>query len=296
MTLLPRTRYDLSLSDFAYPPDLSAIETIKAMGALPRIINRFALEDVEKNLVSKLSIDEHMVTYPSEIDALARQCATLLSVEFLPRIFVAHNDARNAMTFGSEEKPYLILNSALLKLLTRQEVMAVIAHEIAHVKSGHMIYHTLAEVLGGGIDLSASLMGFNVLSIPIRLALLSWHRESEVSADRASLLAVDDIEVVGSLLRKLGAGRASTPLKQSELEHNPGMLETVEELFRTHPLDVKRFQLAREFWQSQEFSKAKQKIQRRQSLLKALIPICRFCGQSKPTEDLFCPECGKSQT
>jgi Zn-dependent protease with chaperone function len=292
MTLTPRTRYDLGLSDFAYPPDLSAIETIKVTGPLPYIIKRLALADFEKKLVSRLSTTAHKVTYPSEIDALARECATLLSIEFLPEIFMVDDDTANAMTFGSEQKAYLIINVGLLKLLTRREVMAVIAHELAHIKSGHMMYHTLAEVLGGGINLSASLVGLDVLSIPVRLALLSWHRESEVSADRASMLTVDDIEVIRSLLRKLGSGSEST---SSESRRDAGMLETLGELFRTHPIEAKRFKLAEEFWKSREFTRAKQRIQLRLNLLKALVPVCRFCGESKSTEALFCPRCGKCQ-
>jgi len=150
--------------------------------------------------------------------------------------------------------------------------------------------------LSGGINLSASLMGFDLLSIPVRLALFSWHRESEVTADRASLLAVNDIGIIGSLLEKLASGNGAIPLSQPDTQHKPGMLESLGELFRTHPLDINRMKLAKEFWQSQEFQRARQKIQVRQSLLRGLLPICRFCGENKPVDDLFCPKCGKSQT
>jgi len=137
----------------------------------------------------------------------------------------------------------------------------------------------------------------DLLAIPVRLALLSWHRESEVTADRTSLLAVNDIQVLHSLLWKLGSSRGVTSLDQPRnQEQRVGMLEAVGELFRTHPLDSNRFKLAKEFWQSQEFLRARQKIQRRQSLLRALVPVCRFCGQSKSTEDLFCLQCGRCQT
>jgi len=70
-----------------------------------------------------------------------------------------------------------------------------------------MLYHTLVE-LGGGIRFSASYLGLGILTLPVRLALLSWHRQSEVTADRASLLAVNDIGVINSFMNKL-ALRAS---------------------------------------------------------------------------------------
>ena len=295
--LIPRTRYDLDAGDFAYPPDLSAIETIKVTGALPYIVKRLTLGDFEKTLSSKLRSEAREVTYPSYIDMLVRQCATLLSIEFQPETFILEGGQPNAFTFGSEEQAYLVMDSSLPTMLTPPELMAVIAHELGHVKSGHMMYHTLAEVLGGGISLSASLMGLDVLSIPLRFALLSWHRESEVTADRAGLLAVNDIKVIGSLLPKLASSRGATMVDQPNVQkRDVGMLETLGELFRTHPLDSNRFKLAEEFWKSQEFRNARRKIELHQKLLKGLVPVCRYCGEAKSTEDMFCPECGRCQT
>lgn len=295
-SLLAKTNYDLNVTDFAYGLDLDAMRTMNATGPLPYVLKKLTLADLEKTMISNLSTTAQRITYPLDLHAMVRDCGVSLSLEYLPEVFIADNGLPNAFTFGSEEHAYLVVNSGLLRALTQLELMAVIAHELAHVKSGHMTYHTLAEILGGGISLSASLMGLDVLSIPVRFALLSWHRQSEVTADRASLLAVDDIEIIESLLQKLASDRAPAPLDQHEIQHNPGMLESVRELFRTHPLDINRLKLAKEFWQSQEFLRAKQKIQLRQSLLKALVPACRFCGHSKTTEDLFCPKCGKCQT
>jgi len=165
------------------------------------------------------------------------------------------------------------------------------------VKSGHMMYHTLAEVLSGGISLSASLMGLDVLSIPLRFALLSWHRESEVTADHAGLLAVNDIKVMESLLPKLASRRGTAAAHEPDVQkRDVGMLETLGELFRTHPLDSNRFKLAEEFWRSQEYRSARRKIELHQKLLKGLVPVCRYCGEAKSAEDMFCPKCGRCQT
>jgi len=154
-------------------------------------------------MLAKLSRQGPKISYPSDLDGLVRRCASLLSLAVLPEIFVIKEGQMNAFTFEAEKHPVLVVDSELLKLLTPREVMALVGHELGHVKSGHMLYHTLGEVLSGGISLSSSLLGLNVLSIPIRFALLSWQRESEVTADRASLLVVNDLGVLRSLMTKL---------------------------------------------------------------------------------------------
>jgi Zn-dependent protease with chaperone function len=177
--------------------------------------------------------------------------------------------------------------------------MGVLGHELGHVKSGHMLYHTLGEALSGGISLSASLLGLDILSIPIRLALLSWHRESEVTADRASLLAVDDIAVIKSLMTKLAALPRNTRVSPRDFDiekDEAGMLESFSELFKTHPLYANRFRRVKEYAESEEFLRATRKIELRQNLLKALVPLCRHCGEKKRLVDLFCPSCGRCQT
>jgi Zn-dependent protease with chaperone function len=293
-SLIPKSPYDLTVGDFAYKPDLDAIATLNATGALPYILKNLALPNLENAMRSKLSASGQGVSYPCELDTITRHCAVLLSIEHLPEVIITESDELNAFTYGSEDQAYLVIDASLLRALTQFELTAVIAHELGHVKSGHMLYHTLAEALGRGVTLSGSMMGLDALSIPVQLALLSWHRQSEVTADRASLLIVNEIKVMESLLAKLSSAQGTAPLGQLEMR-GTGLLETVSRLFRTHPVYADRLKLARQFIESQEFSRAKRKIELRQSLLCGLVPTCRFCAESKSAEDLFCPKCGRCQ-
>lgn len=295
-SLIPKTTYDLNVNDFIYGPDLDAIRTINATGALPYILKNLTIGDFEKTAASQLSATTQSVTYPSDLDAIIRHCAVLLSLPCLPEAFIADSDQPNAYTFGSEEHAYMVIDSTLLRELTGPELTAVIAHEFGHVKSGHMLYHTLAEVLGGGLNLSASLLGLNLISIPIRFALLSWQRESEVTADRTSLLVINDIEVIRSLLGKLTFNPGAPTISENQTERGVGMLESAAELFRTHRLPSNRLKLIKQFWESEQYQKARRKIHLRQRLLRGLVSVCRFCGEDKLAQDMFCPKCGKCQT
>jgi len=271
---------------------------MKAMAPLVYLVKNLALAGIEKKLSSHLWNEAHRVTHPSELDMLFRRCAVSLSVDALPELFMIESGRPNAFTFGSEEHAFVVVDSTILRLLTACELTALLGHELGHVKSGHMPYHTLAEILGRGISVSGSFLGLDLVSIPVRLALLAWHRESEVTADRASLLVVDDISVMKSLMTKLAlwSSRSSVSSDQFDIDRDRAdILESVSELFRTHPLHANRFRHAKQFYESYEFLRARRKIETRLDLLRALIPVCRFCGAGKPIEDPFCPACGRSQ-
>ncbi len=297
--LAPNSRYDLVSDDFAYGPDRSAIEMIKATGVLPYLVKNLALPHLERNLSSRVSREGLRATYPSKLDALVRQCAIALSLDTLPEVLMIEGGQPDAFTFGSEEHASVVVSSGALKLLTEHELCALFGHELGHVKSGHMLYHTVAEVLGGGIGVSASFLGLGIVSVPVRLALLSWHRESEVTADRGSLLVVNDMGVMRSLLTKLALWSSRDVVASGEFDiekEKTGMLESASELLRTHPLYANRIRILKEFSESEEFLRARRKIETRLDLLGALIPVCRFCGARKPVEALFCPTCERCQT
>ena len=290
---IPKNKYDLQWSDFAYGPDKSAIEALKVTGPLPYFLKNLTAADLEKRMLAALSREAHRVSYPSTLGAMIRKCAMALALDFLPDLFIVEGGGPNAFTFGSEENPCIVIDASLMTLANENELMAVLGHESGHVKSGHMLYHTLAEILAGGASLSASLFGLNFLAVPIQLTLLSWHRESEITADRASLLVVQKVAVVQSLLKKLALSQNPRSHENGEKDH--GVVDWASELFQTHPMLSKRLKLAKEFALTNEFQLARQKIEVQQSLLKGLLPFCRYCGRKKFSEELFCPSCGKAQ-
>lgn len=274
---------------------MAAVDSLRATGILPYLVKNLAFPGLENRMVARLLATAGTVTASSEMNILARQCASMLSVEFLPELFITDRVQPNAFTFGTEEHAYVVVDSSLQSSLTTNEMKAVLGHELGHVRSGHMVYHTLAEILAGGIGMSASLLGLDLVSIPLRMALLSWNRESEVTADRAALLVVNDFTVVESLLGKLALPTAGSKFSLTPTEGKDGTLQSISELFQTHPVYANRLRLLREFSISQQFQKARRKIELRQTLLRGLITRCRFCSQTKPTQDMFCPTCGRCQ-
>jgi Zn-dependent protease with chaperone function len=92
--------------------------------------------------------------------------------------------------------------------MDENEVLAVIAHELGHIKSGHVLYKTMAR----GIGFVLTILGDMTLGLgrligrTLESALLEWDRKSEFTADRSSLVVVQDPQVMLSLMMKFAGG------------------------------------------------------------------------------------------
>jgi len=281
--IIPLTAYDVTEKDFIYQPDRDNLEALQGTEPLPRIIEQIVGKPREKSLRAKLVKEGRRVRPSSTLGAMIAYCGEVLGLESLPEAFIVPTAQVNAAVFGQDESPILMITAGALKL-DDLEMLALIGHEMGHVKSKHMMYHTLAESLGRGTQLLASFYGAGLVSLPIQMLLLAWHRESETSADRASMLVVDDPLVFRSLMVKL-AGPASLEATGDSLA----------ESFQTHPSQGNRWIKIKEFYASAEFRRARLKVRARSRVRKALALYCRFCGAAKPVTGLYCETCGKSQ-
>jgi len=278
--LVPLTVYDLSVDDFAYPGDVDNMHALEGSRIFTGLARRFISGKRDEMLRRWLGDRARLVEQSSKLYEIVKRCGWILGVERLPEVYVAGLPEPNAFTFGDDDNAVLVIDYRMLELLTEDEVTALVAHELTHVKSRHLIYHTLAELMLRGVDIVAPILGVGVVTASLRMLLLAWHRDSEVTADRGALLVVQKPDVLKGLLAKLtGAADGGK----------------VEELFKTHPNFRSRVEKINEFYKSPEYIRAVNKIRRREELNQALAPLCRFCKEPKPVEAFFCPSCGRSQ-
>ena len=281
--IIPLTKYDITEKDFVYQPDEDHLEVLQDTEPLPHIINQMVSKPRERALRAKLIETGQRVGPFSRLGWLIANCAETLGLEIIPETFVVPSGQINAAVFGSDQNPVLMITTGALQL-KEVEVGALLGHELGHVKSKHMLYHTLAESLGRGTQLLASYYGAGLISLPIEMALLGWHRESEVTADRAALIIVENPEAFQSLMVKLAwpAGLTVTG-------------DSFSEVLQTHPTHGNRLMMVRQFYASPQFKRAYEKVKLRSRVKGALLPVCRFCGQAKPVTALYCDVCGRSQ-
>jgi Zn-dependent protease with chaperone function len=118
----------------------------------------------------------------------------------------------NAFTAGSKD-PLIMLGGDLVATLDEDEQRVVIAHELGHILSDHVLYRTALIIL------TAMLAGQGRLPFPIGLpvralvlVLLEWFRAAELSSDRAAVLAVRDPQLTCRTLMTISAGIPSSRL------------------------------------------------------------------------------------
>ncbi len=136
---------------------------------------------------------------------LYREAGEVLEAGVLPELFIRADPTINAMTIGLD-KPVIVLNSGLLEVMDDDELRFVLGHELGHVLSGHAVYRTLLAAL---LALSTTLFAIPLGALGVRAvmaALLEWQRKSELSADRAGLLADQQPQVALRAHMKMASG------------------------------------------------------------------------------------------
>jgi len=288
--LEPRTEPWLRGEELQTVADRNALTLVKSTGILPHIVNQFLVKPRERKLKELLSGQGTQLSHSPDLEALMQECAYALCLENLPAAYMIPTQGPpNAFTFGSDDAPVIVVDRRLIEVMGTNELRALLGHEMGHIKIGHMLYHSLAQTLAQGIEVTASLMGFRLISMPMQLALLAWQRESEFSADRAALIASAEPSNVVSMFAKLKG------VSYTSIQGTASLLDEVAKLFRTHPDLNERARAILEFSKTPEYANAIKKIDERKMFRLAFSPTCRFCGSPKRIEATFCPACGKSQ-
>lgn len=301
-----------------HPADLEALEALKRVPALDQ-----ALKFVSANLYEKAflveSVGSRIRIGPKQaprIWNLFREAADILDMPRVPQIFLSTHGQVNAYAFGMKEYT-ITLHSSLVDLLTEEELMSVIGHELSHIKCEHMLYRTLAIIIA---RFSTSFFGVGGLAVlPLQLALLAWSRKAELSCDRAALLVAQDPAVVASALAKL-AGMSRSMIDELDMDEVYKQAEEYEKTFdeqlvtkafknlgaafSTHPVPIWRSKVIRDWSRTQQYAdilegnylRVSQARQGKRVNTEGPVKkgSCAACAASLDPIFAFCPSCGAS--
>ena len=304
-----------------HPYDRAALNTLQKVPGLDIVVRKFIELFPERvayiqNVAQTIRVSKTQC--PQLYVQLREACAILDMRE--PELYVAHNPLPNSWTSGHDH-PYIIVTSGLLDLMNEDEIMAVIGHELGHIKSGHVLYRTIAL----SITLLMTIVGDMTLGIgrligrSLEATLLEWYRKSEFTADRSSLLVIQDPQVLLSLMMKFAGGTlfernqmdAQEFLKQADLyeEVDANVLDRIYKMLLvapvSHPLTIVR---AREIMNWSESSEYKDILDGRYARMRSSergAPNPSRNGASRSNTStttstsesglVKCPHCGREQ-
>lgn len=242
---------EISATTWEHPADRAALQALRAIPgfdeAVRKIVGAFGERGI-RLLFQANAVRVGPTQFPV-LHQLAMETAATLDWPEPPELYVTQTPMVNAGAVGVEH-PFIILNSGAVRLLDIDELRVLIGHELGHVMSGHALYRTvLILILELGFQNLPFLAGIALL--PIKVALLEWYRKSELSADRAGLLASQDPPAAMRVFLKLAGGGDMKEMdleaflrQAEEYESKGGALDTVYKILNTlgatHPFHTLR--------------------------------------------------------
>ena len=256
---------DISSRVWEHPADRAALAALRKLPLFDQVLRALFGFFGEKPI--RLAFQANAVRvgpnqFPRLWDLYCEVCDTLDAPSRYP-LFVSQNPVVNAGAYGMKE-PFIIMNSGSVELLSDEQISYVMGHEVGHVMSDHVLYKTMTQLL---VELAK--LGFPIVGLAARailVGLLEWNRKSELSADRAGLLAMQDPEtVMSSMLKMAGGGReeeTSLPefIRQAEEYRVSGdvadqVFKVLNLLGETHPFWVLRLSEVRAWIEAGEYDR-----------------------------------------
>jgi Zn-dependent protease with chaperone function len=312
---MPRRRLTgLRPQSYEHPLDAQALNALQKTSGLETVVRKCNEWGFERLLRVQLTGSHLRVTADSVPDVHEKllEACNILDLPKPPDLYIASGQDLNAFTAGVE-KPLIVLNAGAVDLLTDDELFFVIAHEVGHIKSGHVLYYQIAEFLPviGAIVGGATFGLGELLGAGLQVALLNWKRMSEFTADRAGLLACQDanvpitamIKIAGLPQKYHGAINPEDFIAQArefkalDADKLNWLVKWLSTMGQTHPWTVMR---ASQFLAWVDTGGYETVVNGQHELpagAAASLPtggarFCTQCGSTLIPEARFCPGCG----
>ncbi|MDR2710497.1 MAG: M48 family metallopeptidase [Burkholderiales bacterium] len=212
----------LNTREYEHSLDKMALDVLKKIPILPKLIE---LVETPTSMVrryamlgSDLRVTERQ--FPTLYKLFRETCEVMEVPE--PLFYVSTAPELNAYT-ACPDQPIVKMYSYLLDILEEDEIRFVIGHELSHIKSEHLVYSILGDLLSTGIlrIIVSTIPGMSALYTPAEISLnyafYQWMRAAEYSCDRGGFLASQNFDASCRALMKL-AGYSKTYANELSLE------------------------------------------------------------------------------
>ncbi|MBE7637298.1 zinc metalloprotease HtpX [Sneathiella sp. P13V-1] len=224
----------------------------------------------------------------------------------MPKVYIMENPQPNAFATGrNPENAAVAATTGLLKILNREEIEGVMAHELAHVKNRDTLIMTITATIAGAISMLANFAlffggnrdsnngGIGIIGVILTMIMaplaamlvqMAISRTREYSADKLGGQICGNPESLASALYKLQHGADQienvtaerNPASASLFIVNPLHGQRADNLFSTHPKTENRIaklrELAAEMFHSQKPARYRRTEKRATQTRKSVIP------------------------
>jgi Zn-dependent protease with chaperone function len=196
---------NISPKAYEHPADRAATAALKSIPMMDTVVRKLIEWQYEK-AIRQTYLSNSVRVGETQLPDLWSNHQAVCKILDMPQtydLYVTDTIGANAIAAGSKN-PIVVFGTPLLERLGPGEQRSVLAHEVAHILSDHMLYRTALDILlraGGGFPFP--------IGLPIRAVgavLLEWYRAAELSCDRAEALVVRDPRIVCRSLMVLAGG------------------------------------------------------------------------------------------
>ncbi len=192
---------------YEHPFDRSALESLEKMPGVSMVLTKINEKGIDRLLRLQCTGSDIRVNADnfSELYQIFVETCHILDVAPLPELYLIYGTGHIETYTIGVDKPIVMINIDGMEKLSAEELVYVFGHEIAHIKSQHLLYHQTAIVLPAMKDvLNSTTLGLGGLATSgVALALYNWVMMAKFTADRAALLACQDMDVAIAALIKL---------------------------------------------------------------------------------------------
>jgi len=225
-----------------HPADRAALQTLRSVPGFDEVVKKIVGFFGERGFRLLFQANAVRVgpTQFARLNALYTDVLTSMDWSVRPELFVSQTPFVNAGAYGMD-RPFIVINSGAVHLLDDDEMRTLLGHELGHVMSGHALYHTILILI---VFVGLNFLPFltSILLAPIQYALLEWARKSELSADRAGLLAAQDPRASMRMFLKMAGGESMKEMdldsflqQAKEYEETGGAVDRIFKILNTLP-------------------------------------------------------------
>jgi Zn-dependent protease with chaperone function len=253
---------DIAPRAWEHPADRAALEALRAVPGFDRVVaatlGRLNEWTMRKRMLGGEAVEVTPDSHP-RLWGVYQDVLWAFDAEETFPLWARPMGGLNAAAVGMDA-PFIVIAAEAEDELDEDDVRVVLAHEVAHILSGHVLYKTMLK--------TALAIGWSALAVPasipvvvgVTLALMEWDRKSELSADRASALAVGGAGPVLATLRKVDDDHQSvwgkpTPLPPALDAAVKSAVKGVGRAFSRHPPVQVRMDALREWAGSDDWGR-----------------------------------------